>query len=230
MLDRVTDDMLLDVPAGLRQWLSSADSRKEIDNHLVHVAPGWWARHLAAHGFDNPVVDASLTRGQLFSMADAAVATPDGALMLLWNTLAWGEGRGARNHVRRITAIAADPDACAALLQEAAQVSRSDTVAAYTLLRPSPYRNAMRSLGPAFFTKFLYFAGGGRADHPCCILDDRVAAALRAAVWSGLARNGWRPQVYGRYLRLLSRWRDECGCARTDLIERWLFDTGAAAK
>ncbi|MCC3313647.1 hypothetical protein [Nocardia africana] len=35
-------------------------------------------------------------------------------------------------------------------------------------------------------------------------------------------------QVYGRYVRLLGSWRDECGCARTDLIERWLFDTAAA--
>ncbi|OXR39742.1 hypothetical protein B7C42_08181 [Nocardia cerradoensis] len=165
----------------------------------------------------------------MFALADAAVETTDGALTLLWNTLAWGTGRGARNNRRRIAAIASDRDAYAALLLEAAQVSRSDAVAAYALLRPSPYRNAVRWLGPAFFTKFLYFAGGGRPDHPCCILDYRVAAALRAAGWSGLADSGWSAQVYGRYMRLVRSWRDECDCTRVDLIERWLFDTGAAA-
>ncbi|MDR7172571.1 hypothetical protein J2W56_006336 [Nocardia kruczakiae] len=43
-----------------------------------------------------------------------------------------------------------------------------------------------------------------------------------------MTRNAWRLQVYGRYMWMLRRWRDECCCARTALIERWLFDTGAA--
>ncbi|WP_157163605.1 hypothetical protein [Nocardia aobensis] len=37
-------------------------------------------------------------------------------------------------------------------------------------------------------------------------------------------------EVYGRYMWMLRRWRDECCCARTALIERWLFDTGAAVR
>ncbi|OXR39743.1 hypothetical protein B7C42_08182 [Nocardia cerradoensis] len=63
MLDGVTDDVLLDVPAGLRQWLCGADSRAEIDGHGVHITPTWWARNLVTYGFDNPVADSSVTRG-----------------------------------------------------------------------------------------------------------------------------------------------------------------------
>ncbi|MBF6340888.1 hypothetical protein IU450_34110 [Nocardia abscessus] len=225
----MTADVLLDAPAGLKQWLSGADAQEVIFAHRIEIVPQWWAHNLAAYGFDNPVVDTSVSRGQLFAMADAAVVSGEGALALLWNSLAWGVGRRARNNRQRIASMAAGRDNHAALLVEAARASRSDPVAAYALLRPSPYRNAVRWLGPAFFTKFLYFAGGGRADHPCCIIDNRVAAALRAAGWAGLAGSGWSPDVYGRYLRLLHRWQNECDCTRPDLIERWLFDTGSLA-
>ncbi|MFD8246683.1 hypothetical protein [Nocardia sp. NPDC059691] len=49
-------------------------------------------------------------------------------------------------------------------------------------------------LGWAFSIKFLYFAGGGRADYPRCIIDDSVGAALRAAGWAGLGGSGWSPR------------------------------------
>ncbi|MEU3642239.1 hypothetical protein AB0E59_02580 [Lentzea sp. NPDC034063] len=77
----------------------------------------------------------------------------------------------------RLTIIAADVPRCEDLLTRAADLSRSDPPSAFALLRPGN-SNAIRYLGPSFFTKFLYFAGGGAPDHPCLILDRVVATRL----------------------------------------------------
>ncbi|MEU8636201.1 hypothetical protein AB0C38_28895 [Amycolatopsis sp. NPDC048633] len=53
-----------------------------------------------------------------------------------------------------------------------------DPVRAVTLLRPGRH-NRFRSFGPSFFTKFLYFAGGGAPEHRYLIPDRVVATALR---------------------------------------------------
>lgn len=45
------------------------------------------------------------------------------------------------------------------LLRRAAGLSMTDPRGAFLLLKPGG--NAISSLGPNFFTKFLYFAGGG---------------------------------------------------------------------
>jgi hypothetical protein len=86
---------------------------------------------------------------------------------------------------------------------------------------------------PAFFTKYLYFAGAGDPRHPCVILDSRVAAALVRIGWTSLhTKGGWPAITYSRYLDLLGRWSSELGSGRQDgsprldLLERWLFDTG----
>ena len=52
--------------------------------------------------------------------------------------------------------MAADPATAAELLQRAAALSRAEPVSAYDLLYPGN-RTAISDLGPAFFTKYLYW-------------------------------------------------------------------------
>ena len=90
------------------------------------------------------------------------------------------------------------------------------------------------ALGPAFFTKFLYFAGKGRGTTPCLILDARVASSLYEAGWTDLPhsarKNGysfsynWYTDTYVSYCELLQGWADAHGSkTRSDEIERALF-------
>jgi hypothetical protein len=81
------------------------------------------------------------------------------------------------------------------------------------------------NLGPAFGTKFLYFAGGGRPDHPSVILDRRVAEALVRRGWTSLkTTGGWSSDDYEHYCALLQRWVVETGLEGPDRLEKWLFD------
>lgn len=101
----------------------------------------------------------------------------------------------------------------------------SAPASAFALLRPGN-SNAIRYLGPSFFTKFLYFAGGGAPDHPCLILDRVVATRLRDRCgWTSLHREGpWPAETYERYCGLLARWGQETGRA-PDEIELKLFNS-----
>ena len=159
----------------------------------------------------------------MFKLAGAAQTSARDAERLLWNAVAWGAGKKPRLSRKRIESVAQDRVRLSELLRQAAVLSRSQPVDAYALLRPRD--NAIKHLGPAFFTKYLYFAGGGDADHPCCILDDRVAHSLQVAGWHSLPRRSdWWPSTYGRFMELLARWKRETSAARLDLIERYLFD------
>ncbi len=91
------------------------------------------------------------------------------------------------------------------------------------------HRGAIPQLGPAFFTKYLYFAGGGDPNHPCTILDINVARALHETCgWTSLPiEGGWHADTYERYCNLLGMWVEQHdGITRRDLIEKWLFEEG----
>lgn len=179
---------------------------------------------MAEYGFPSDTLVSEIpSRADVFGLADDALASPRGAEKLLWNAVAWGAGKKPRLIRKRIASVAADRLRLSELMRQAAVLSRTDPVEAYALLRPRD--NAIKHLGPAFFTKFLYFAGGGEAYHPCCILDDRVAHSLQTAGWQSLPRRSdWWPSTYGRYMDLVTRWTKETGAARLDLVERYLFD------
>ncbi|RDI24742.1 hypothetical protein DFR72_109322 [Lentzea flaviverrucosa] len=184
----------------------------------VLIKPEWWRDEISArHLPGTPPVEDRITR--------AGVRAPaDDVFTLLWRTLAWGSGRYLRLNAQRLTSIAADVPRCEKLLTEAADRARSDPGAAFALFRPG-VRNEIRYLGPSFFTKFLYFAGGGAPDHPCLILDRRVATVLRERCgWTSLHRKGpWPAETYERYCGLLARWGRENHCT-PDEIELTLFN------
>lgn len=196
-----------------------------IDEHAIAVGRPWWTRTLAAHDLTDTLTGEVIRRADIFALPDPT-SSPAAALTLLWNALAWGSGDKRRNNKARIAAISANPDQAAALLQQAAALSRTDPQAAYDLLYPGN-RTAISDLGPAFFTKYLYFAGAGHPDHPCCILDENVALALQKTCgWTSLPRKGWLATAYQRYATLLGRWVDEHHLGRRDTVERWLFEEG----
>ena len=205
--------------------LREVDASEWIDNHAIAVGRDWWTKALQAHGLTDTITGEVIRRADIFTLDDAS-ASPAAALTVLFNALAWGSGDKRRNNKARIAAIAANPDTAAALLQHAAALSHDDPMTAYDVLYPNN-RTAISDLGPAFFTKYLYFAGAGNPDHPCCILDENVALALQKACgWHSLPLKGWLASAYDRYATLLGHWVDEHQLGRRDVIERWLFEEG----
>ncbi|MGW6443383.1 8-oxoguanine DNA glycosylase OGG fold protein [Lentzea sp. NPDC055074] len=186
------------------------------DQCPVEINPGWWHDEISRRGLPGtPPSERLLTRDDVRGAGDV--------FTLLWWSLAWGAGLRLRLNARRLDSIARDLPRCEELLTKAADLSRHDPFAAYSLLRPG-HSNAIRYLGPAFFTKFLYFAGRGAPGHPCLILDSRVATVLRERCgWDSLHRTGpWPAETYERYCGLLARWAQESGRA-ADTIEFMLF-------
>jgi hypothetical protein len=203
----------------LPAWaVPSRPRRAAIDEHAIHVREQWWRDAISARGLPGtPPAGTTLTRADVWALTDEVFT-------LLWRTLAWGSGRYLRQNARRLDSIAADVPRAENLLARAVEESRRDPAGAYAMLRPGG-RNEIRSLGPSFFTKFLYFAGGGAPDHPCLILDRVVATALRDHCgWTSLHPTGpWPAETYRRYCGLLARWAQDYHCA-PDELERTLFD------
>ncbi|MHA7132459.1 8-oxoguanine DNA glycosylase OGG fold protein [Oerskovia turbata] len=90
-------------------------------------------------------------------------------------------------------------------------------------------------LGPAFFTKVLYFVGGEelqvRGAVRCRILDARVVGSLRSSGWESLPKGNynWFADTYVSYCELSARWAGELSVdigrsVEADEIERVLFD------
>jgi hypothetical protein len=229
----VTDTDELVLPPWLRTAVLDTVPDAALLEQRGSVRTSWWKRTLAAHGAEHDVFEAggdALPRSHVFAVAESA-ETPAGARRLLWATLAWGTGLRNRNNATHIASVMADDAHAEDLLAGAARASRTDPAHAYSLLRPR--QNAIRGLGPPFFTKFLYFAGGGEPSHPCLILDSSVAECLRRHCgWTSLRRGPtyvWPTSTYERYCGLLHRWATELSEASSTLIgadqfERALFD------
>ncbi|MGN6610118.1 MAG: hypothetical protein ACTHMS_24310 [Jatrophihabitans sp.] len=235
-----TDLTRIDVPPACRTWVANADPAKWIFGHEVTVDLDWWNKELAERQLAGAPLaaddgrttgQAAISRRRLFALGERAQDDAGASLALLWHSLAWGSGLGRRNNLRRLNAVAADPGGAGQALLQAASLVRQDPVEAYNFLAPDG-RPRIRGLGPAFFTKYLYFAAGADLHPLSLILDARVARSLIAAGWTSMhARGGWPSTTYGRYLELIERWHEQLEAGgvhvRADLIERWLFDQGA---
>jgi hypothetical protein len=221
-----TDLADMHLPATAVAELQAVDPVEWIDHHRIDVGRSWWTGALADHDFDDTILGETISRADIFAIADRALEDPDAAITLLWNALAWGSGEKRRNNKARIAAVAQDRTAAGQLLQHAARISRADPLQAYDLLYPEN-KTAISDLGPAFFTKYLYFAGAGSAEHRCSILDENVALSLnRTSGWKSLPSSKWLATAYERYALLLDRWTHEHAIPRHDTFERWLFEDG----
>jgi hypothetical protein len=239
----VLDGLVL--PRQCRTELAQPRSHRVL-GHSVTVNLDWWNERLTESwlpgapiaGIDGSGVmvtagSAQISRQQLFTLAGYVMEGGEAALRLLWHVLAWGTGTKPRQCRKRLASVAAAPYDVAALLQRSTEAARRDPVAGYRLLYPDSRRYAIKHLGAAFFTKYLYFAGHGQPEHRALILDDRVAEALhRLCNWTSLKTGGhWPAETYARYCKLLTRWaREETEALGRpvwpDEIERWLFDHG----
>ena len=159
---------------------------------------------------------------------------PPAALQTYVASSVWGSGTKARTVTRRIQVlIDTDPAVVGQRLSAAlATLHSAGAVEAYRRLATDLH---VDGLGPAFFTKLLYFAGtAGAAPTPGptpLILDRFVAAALRRHGPPGRwASTGWTSTRYGDYLEwaaeLAGRWGPDVA---PSAVELRLFELGRAA-
>lgn len=206
-------------------------------NHAVSVDSERWKRALTVRGLPQVqgklagVGRMSLTRKEVFDLGDRT-PTVDNALQLFYYALAWGLGMRAPRLHQRLDGLAAHQEKAGQLL-----------LAAWTLIQDgAPVGEAYRTLttdrgagripwfGPAFSTKFLYFAQGGAVEPQHVILDQVVSKNLRVDAWPQAPTAGWWPETYERYCKLLTLWAyqaserlDEPRKVRADEIEITLF-------
>lgn len=103
----------------------------------------------------------------------------------------------------------------------------TDPRAAFELLRPGR-ANTISELGPGFFTKYLYFAGGGNPDHPCAIVDSVVRATLHEHTGSFAPWSQYPADEYARALEVLRAWARHASDelerpVALDEVEKWAF-------
>jgi hypothetical protein len=225
-------------PLSLRNWVEIHSRVDAIDNHGFELNLDWWNPKIA-HLPGSPVVGNNgetyrgwIDRRRLFSMAAGARDddTGESALRLLWHTLVWGSGSNHRNTPRRIQSIETKREEVGCLLQKAARLSMTDPREAF--LEFQPRGNTIGSLGPNFFTKYLYFAGNGYLNHPCLIVDNRVLGTLhRETRWPVFnpKNTNYRFNTYEAALHVMGVWAKELSVAtRTvgaDEVERWAFQS-----
>ncbi|MCO4273055.1 hypothetical protein NG701_01165 [Pseudarthrobacter sp. HLT3-5] len=206
-------------------------------NHAVSVDTDRWKRALGARGL--PPAQGklagsgtiSVTRKEVFDLGDQ-VLTVENAFQLFYYSLAWGLGTRAPRLHQRLDGLAADPEKAGKLLLAAWTLVRDGAPAcdAYGTLTTNRGAGRIPWFGPAFSTKFLYFAQGSVANPKHIILDQVVSKNLRLDAWPQAPTAGWWPETYERYCGLLGRWADQAGerlhgarRVRADEIELTLF-------
>jgi len=166
-------------------------------------------------------------RRTVFGIAGQA-DTAEGRRHLLVAALVWGTGTKAQSVSRRARIFEESlPAEIDARLGAALDVLRErGGVEAYRAFNND---QKIRHLGPAFFTKVLYFAGhdSAAAPHGPVILDSVVSRALRAmkAVDTGWPENGWTTDQYRQYLAAVHHYAQMRGVL-ADQVEAALFAQG----
>ncbi|MGW4086246.1 8-oxoguanine DNA glycosylase OGG fold protein [Streptomyces sp. NPDC004822] len=198
-------------------------------NRWLSCLPGadWWPPELD----DCPTVAGRqrVDRSTVFRVARRS-DTPEGRRHLLTAALVWGTGTKARSVTRRAEIFAVSARDIDARLEAGLGTLRQEgPVAAYYAFNNDQH---IKHLGPAFFTKVLYFAGHEQCDETWrpLILDRFVALALRAAdteeTWP---TSGWTTPWYRRYVHITHEHALKAGVA-PDQIEAALFSWGKQLK
>lgn len=187
----------------------------QIDS-LVPVS-SWWA----AHGIAIP--SPRLNRDGLFvSAAEFRQSTNPDWVHFLWHVLAWGVMGDYRNVPTIVNSVVGDEQRAQlnGILQAAAAASYGGEIrSAYTLISGKVPR-----LGPAFFSKFLYFTSDRASSRATClILDSRVSAAVFTL--TGLDYFEERAATYEKYCLDMHRWSERFGVPH-DVIEFRLYQFG----
>lgn len=162
-----------------------------------------------------------LSRRDLFTLGQEVETVAD-AIEFYVAVCSWGAGNRARDIYRRIGPLQ-HPEAGDRLLQgiRSVQGPMGSATAGYRTFCKSDAAY-LKGLGPAFFTKLLYFSAGetlqGRT-RPPLILDQKVAKAIG---WP--AKTWWTAEEYADYLDLVDGVRKLIDpLPRADSIEYALF-------
>lgn len=240
----------LPVPDQVREAVAGATRSTVLDQGFTARELGldWWHENLLPEFTARLRVDlgdassspAQLRRRDVMAIAREALSTDsddEAILTLLWYVLAWGSRTTRRHNRRRIDAFRNMEQRkvrTQLLRKAAADAAAGDVAAAYgTLIRKGG--GVVPGLGPAFFTKLLYFAGAGAVEHRAAILDARVARTLLQLGWASLPDGwfNWYTATYVSYCDLLACWARELEAERRgpvgiDEIEIVLFRWGGA--
>jgi hypothetical protein len=177
-----------------------------------------------------------VSRQAVFDVARSVGDSPEGALRLLVATYAWRTGRHDPRTVHRAKVMLSPSgrDQVASRLTAAVrELAEGGPVVAYGLLSGDlGPAHTVRGLGPAIFTKFLYFAGGVDGERSAgplrpLILDQRVALAFGRLVAADLPAgqsprsSPWPAHWYRRYLEITHGWAEDLGI-EPDVVE-WLL-------
>ena len=172
-----------------------------------------------------------LRRCDVFLVADNWRAGREGARSLLTAVCLWGYGLRGYGLARTLVVLAADPDG--SKLEHnltplrGRRLSGDDFRNAYSRFGPASQTHLHR-LGPAFFSKLLYFGAYRRGEGGVqpLILDKRVAARLPEEAGTARSRSwGWPAVDWIAYLRWAASQagRPDFG-GEPDAVEMALFD------
>jgi len=167
-----------------------------------------------------------ISRGDLFKIATAAYNSPteDKVISLFVGTMLWGYGTTGYG-AWRTDKMLKTPAANRTIMCAWDLVCQSRVLEAYRICD-------LDRCGPAFFTKFFYFAGrgGSIAEYPL-ILDNIVYETLKSYLGTGVDKyvkrsTWWWPEGYQRYTQDMHSWASDLGVA-ADQIELHLFSAGS---
>jgi hypothetical protein len=198
----------------------------------INVRLDKWRQQIPADAWPDDLPEKSaLWRQDVFALANSWRAGSGGVRALLVAACMWGTGTRGYGPARTLAALNADPDGAKlehnlkALRQE--HPSEDDLLAAYQMFNKASPTHLHR-LGPAFFSKLLYFAGyrRGVGGVQPLILDKWVAGRLPAEAGPARALGwGWPSAQWIAYLRWAAGQasRPEFG-GEPDAVEMALFN------
>ncbi|OBG00767.1 hypothetical protein A5773_04175 [Mycobacterium sp. 852014-52450_SCH5900713] len=193
--------------------VTETEEERPYDNWAKYRSQ-WWTRYFTgelAHFWpsqlDQSEVDAGgyrwISRSGVFDLA--GTESEHRELHTAVAAYVWGVGFNSRMSIGRLVrAFTTNADTVEANLRQAAAILAKDgPVAAYESMLAGGSAQT-KYMGPAYFTKFLFFTGypDTTADLRPLILDKRVATALRErGVFGPRAGNAdWPSDLYRRYL------------------------------
>lgn len=178
-------------------------------DYLTHHWTDRWPRPLPIPAALKGSGRRHVTRSALFDLAaevssvGAEQLSTERVLNLYVSVCAWGTGTKAQR-VARVVKPLHEGGALDALRNSFHAARTLDPVEAYRRLN-SPDKDRIKGFGPAFFTKWLYFAAYDDPErherHPPLILDARVAKALG---WPPVTKR-WPSASYAEYLEAASQ-------------------------
>ena len=202
-------------------------SYEDVRNHAVTFDAAAWREKWSQHPHLGPVPAVfetgssrgTLTRRQVFAAAEN-LDSPARILSFFATLAAWGTGTKGLMRYRVMTPLTGPTDT--GKLLDAVAGMPADPVDAYRYFNNSDSGRGRRvlGLGPAYFTKLLYFSHPPRPGEVTPLILDRFVA--QAMGWT--IHSGWRTTEYELYLAsvhaALEQWRPDLP---SDAVEYLLF-------